>query len=318
MMRSSLTLLSFILLFGCGGQPSPSPDGSDARPDQKMTLPEARRGFQTKLVRQVAQKEPVPQPPAKLFRIVRYESPAGKMAAYLSQPLGDGKKHPAIVWIFGGFGNDIGEAAWVDQKRDNDQSASAFRKEGIVMMYPSLRGGNDNPGFQESFYGEVDDVLAAVDFLAKQDYVDPKRIYLGGHSTGGTLALLVAESTDRFRGVFSFGPVSDVVGYGPDELMFDLNNAKERQLRAPGNWLHAIRNPTFVFEGTLQGNLIELQKLSTFSKNPAIRFYPVKGATHFSILAPVTEIVARKIKSDDGPTSNLAFTEAELSDLFKK
>ena len=31
-------------------------------------------------------------------------------------------------------------------------------------------------------------------FLAKQDYVDPKRIYLGGHSTGGTLALLTAET----------------------------------------------------------------------------------------------------------------------------
>lgn len=42
----------------------------------------------------------------------------------------------------------------------NDQSASAFRTKGIPMMFPSLRGGNDNPGVQESFFGEVDDVLA--------------------------------------------------------------------------------------------------------------------------------------------------------------
>ena len=82
------------------------------------------------------------------------------------------------------------------------------------MMFPSLRGGNDNPGRKEGFLGEVDDVLAAADFLATVDYVDPRRLYLGGHSTGGTLVLLVAESSDRFRAVFSFGPVDDVSGYG--------------------------------------------------------------------------------------------------------
>ena len=36
-------------------------------------------------------------------------------------------------------------------------------------------------------------------FLAAQPYVDPARIYLGGHSTGGTLALLVAECSETFR-----------------------------------------------------------------------------------------------------------------------
>ena len=41
------------------------------------------------------------------------------------------------------------------------------------MMFPSLRGGNDNPGAKEGFLGEVDDVIAAADFLAKQPYVDP-------------------------------------------------------------------------------------------------------------------------------------------------
>jgi dipeptidyl aminopeptidase/acylaminoacyl peptidase len=61
------------------------------------------------------------------------------------------------------------------------------------MMFPSLRGGNDNPGRHGGFYGEVDDVLAAHDYLSRQPYVDPKRIYPGGHSTGGTLALLTAE-----------------------------------------------------------------------------------------------------------------------------
>src|SRR5205085_2693378 len=104
---------------------------------------------------------------------------------------------------------------WQDEPPQNDQTASAYRKAGIATMFPSLRGGNDNPGFKESLFGEVDDVLAAREYLARQDFVDPKRIYLGGHSTGGTLVLLAAASTDQFRAVFSFGPVDDIRGYGP-------------------------------------------------------------------------------------------------------
>lgn len=80
-------------------------------------------------------------------------------------------------------------------------------------MSPSLRGGNTNPGVKEGFLGEVDDVLAAANYFEKQKYVDPKRIYLGGHSTGGTLVLLVSEGSPRFRAVFSFGPAGDVSGW---------------------------------------------------------------------------------------------------------
>lgn len=55
-----------------------------------------------------------------------------------------------------------------------------------MMMFPSQRGGNDNPGKREGFLGEADDILAATDHLEKLPHVDPDQIYLGGHSTGGT------------------------------------------------------------------------------------------------------------------------------------
>src|SRR5215472_2782480 len=216
----------------------------------RMSLTEARLNFRTTLLRRQAEHLPVPPPPPQLFRTVRYESPAGKLAAYLSQPPKDGQRHPAIVWVVGGWGNGIGGTPWEDASPDNDQSASAFWKAGIVTMYPSFRGGNDNPGYNENFYGEVDDVLAAADYLARQDFVDPNRIYLGGHSTGGTLTLLVAESSSRFRAVFSFGPRADVRDYEDEYLVFDTKNPKEFDLRAPYLWLNSIHNPTFVFEGT--------------------------------------------------------------------
>ena len=188
------------------------------------------------------------------------------------------------------------------------------------MMFPSLRGGNDNPGQHEGFFGEVDDVLAAADYLAHQGYVDPKRIYLGGHSTGGTLVMLVAESTARFRAVFSFGPVDDVRGYSGEFLPFDTSNPREFELRSPGRWLNSVRSPLFVFEGTDPiNNLGSLRTIARASStNPLIHFFPVKGVNHFSILAPTNELIATKILRDEGPTTNIAFSEEELSEIGKR
>ena len=181
------------------------------------------------------------------------------------------------------------------------------------MVYPSLRGGNKNPGAHESFYGEVNDILSALDYLKEQDYVDPKRLYLGGHSTGGTLALLVAESSDQFRSIFSFGPVHDVRAYGAYQLVFDISKGKESELRAPVKWLHAISKPTFVFEGTDEpSNIAAVNILRKASTNPLIHFYSIHGKNHFSALAPITKVIAGKILLDDGPSSNIQFMQEEL------
>jgi hypothetical protein len=47
-------------------------------------------------------------------------------------------------------------------------------------------------------------------------------------------------------------------------------------------------------------------------------FFPVVGANHFSILAPVTRLIADKILEDDASTSNLRFSYQELNELFSK
>jgi acetyl esterase/lipase len=277
------------------------------------SLLDARQSFSTKLAKKEVDGTPVPDPPTNVLRSVKYNSPIGDLAAYITPSPQDGKRHPAIIWIFGGFSNSIYETAWASATPDNDQSARAFRDAGIIMMYPSLRGGNRNPGFHESFYGEVNDILSALDYLEKQEYVDPRRIYLGGHSTGGTLALLVAESTDHFRSIFSFGPVSDVRAYGAGALVFDISRGKEFELRAPVKWLHAISKPTFVFEGTDKpSNTASFNILQNESTNPLIHFYSIQGKDHFGTLAPITKVIAAKILRDDGPSSNIQFTREEL------
>jgi hypothetical protein len=315
-------LFSLLLLVGCGRQEATAPLGHGAALKTTSSLAEARQGFKTKLNRKESAGVPVPEPPQDLFRMVRYDSPVGKLAALLSPDPKDGKKQPAIIWITSGDCNTIDDGIWKALPADFDQTfraVKAFRQASLVLMFPTFRGGNDNPGFKEAFFGEVDDVLAAADFLSKQPFVDPQRIYLGGLSTGGTLVLLVAASSDRFRAVFSFGPVDDVSGYGPDLLPFDTTNRREVELRSPINWLKSIRGVTFVFEGTKkENNLAALLAMKRSSTNPKVHFFPVKGAGHVTVLGPVAEIIAGKIARDVGPETNIGFTEDELNRAFAK
>ena len=307
MKKSQFMLCALLLGTGCGRFQSPP---------ETASLPEARRDFKTKPVARGSARPAVDTPPPAIFRTVKYPSPVGNLPAYLSPDPKDKKKHPAIIWITGGDCNSIDKGCWQEGPPSNDQSASAFRKAGIIMMFPSLRGGNDNPGVKEGYFGEVDDILAAADFLAKQEYVDPARIYLGGHSTGGTMVMLVAASSDRFRAVFPFGPVDDVSGYEKQYLPFDTSNGREIELRSPGRWLHSIQCPTFVFEGTNRGNISSLNAMAKACANPKVHFQPIKGADHFSTLAPTTALIAGKILRDDGATTNIAISEEELNKPF--
>jgi acetyl esterase/lipase len=203
-----------------------------------------------------------------------------------------------------------------------DQSASEYRKAGVVMMFPALRGGNDNPGAKEGYFGEVDDVLAAARFLREQAFVDPYRIYLGGHSTGGTLALLAAECADDFRAVFAFGPVADPSGYPAAYNPFGRAgpsgyDPREAELRAPGRWLEAVRSPVFVIDGT-EGNLADLRSMERSTKNPNLHFLAIKGTDHFRLLPATNRLIAQRVLGDTGPACNLAFTEEELAEAFAK
>ena len=79
-------------------------------------------GSPTHLVLEENNGAAAPEPPVGVFELVKYTSPAGPLSAYLSVPPRDGKKHPAILWITGGFSNSIDETAWTPGPADNDQS----------------------------------------------------------------------------------------------------------------------------------------------------------------------------------------------------
>src|SRR5688572_2531956 len=83
-----------------------------------LSLAEHKAKHPTKLLREEKIGEPVPEPPEGMFDRVDYETPLGKMAAYVSPDPKDGKKHPLIVWRVGGFANSIGGTEWEEAEPD--------------------------------------------------------------------------------------------------------------------------------------------------------------------------------------------------------
>ena len=257
------------------------------------------------------------EPPAEVFQHIRYRSPAGELSAYLTPDPGDGEKHPAIVWAHGGFGG-LGPWAW-----EPGTNAQAFLDAGLVVCMPSWRGENDNPGTFELFYGEVDDLVAAVEHVAALPWVDPERVYLAGHSTGGTLTLLAALSTDKVRAAFSFGGAPDVYavvedGEGYGNTPYDHTDVKESWLRSALYFVRTLETPTYYFEGELAPFYLPHAERMQAEANAAeapFRAFTMEGGDHFDIVAPLTTLIADEILSAT-PDEPLVLTDDEIAEAW--
>jgi len=280
--------------------------------DTRFELARLRAGFETRIFSDT-ERWAAPRPPPELFELVHYAAPLGANAAYVTPPV-EGTHRPALIWIAGGFDWNIG--SWTPGPRENDQSAMTFHHPDLVLMKPSLRGSNENPGRNECFLGEVDDVLSALAYLKSRADVDPDRIYLGGHSTGATMALLVAASSADFRAVFAFGPVSDPRNYGDISCLPPSTEGLEARLRSPIEFVHEIRTPTFLIEGATAGNAVSCQQLMNRRGSAPLQFLKVAGGDHFNVIAPGSEVVLQAILRDVGPEPKLDITVAAIAERF--
>lgn len=298
----------------------PSAAAVDARTVDPWAFPDAfvqtemfevaRSKFTTKILQQKKENEAVDVPPPHTLQQISYRGPLGEMAAYVSPDPKDGRKHPAIIWLIGGFSTSISKESWMKSPPSNDQSAAAFWRAGVITMYPSMRGGNKNPGYKENLYGEVDDVGAAYQKLASLPYVDSSRIFLGGHSVGGTLALLVAEAYPHFRATFAFGAANRYRDWGPRNADFDFGDATEHLMRAPVEWMHSLRSPTYIAEGE-GGNGIAISIFAAQNRNPLVQTLLLKDHDHATYLLRATTFLAKKILADSGAGA-FSFDIAEL------
>ncbi len=133
------------------------------------------------------------------------------------------KKYPLVFWVHGGP-----QGAWMDawSTRWNPQIWAA---QGYVIALPNPRG---STGFGQKFTDEISkdwggkvftDLMACMDWLEKQPFIDAKRAAAAGASYGGYMMNWFQGHTDRFRtlithcGVYNFASM-----YGTtEEVWFD-------------------------------------------------------------------------------------------------
>ena len=234
------------IILGCGAPQAGDTELPRATPGlelQSEDYARARSTFRTKLVR----KGPAPQqgetlkPPGDAEEI-EYGSGDLRLKAYLGRPANDGRPRPAVIVLHGGFA--FGEGQW--------EMARPFRDAGFVVMMPVLRGENGQAGDFTLFYDEVDDVLAAARTLAILPSIDLSRIYLCGHSAGGTLTLLAAMTSNRFRAASSLSGSPDLESYlsvSHNQVPFDASDNREIRLRSPVAYATSFKCPVRLFCG---------------------------------------------------------------------
>jgi acetyl esterase/lipase len=158
-------------------------------------------------------------------RPLTYTAESRTLKAWLASPHSDILRgpsgYPTIVYIHAGFA----------LTSEDIRAVEPLRAAGFVVFLPTFRAENANPGDHEMLFGELDDVVAAVQFVRQQSGTDPSKIAVFGTATGGMLAALFSLLDGP--AVLDTGSIAGI----PGEDAFDLlpipfeNTDEERSLR---------------------------------------------------------------------------------------
>lgn len=266
-----------MLAVGCDGESqSEFASGTD--------LAAARRAFTT----QLTWRGPAPQEyeefevPLDVIE-VEYTSGDLKLKAWLSSETGDpndGKKHPAVVYLHGGWA--FGPSDWDDVK--------PFIEAGFVVLMPMLRGENGNPGHYEAFYGEVDDAIAAGRFVSELPDVDPDQVFIAGHSVGAVITALVAMMPSNYKAAAALSGMYDIKAWSNEGdrkiFVFNFRDEEEVRLRNPMAFAASLQIPLILYRedrGMDYFNRPFHEQLKRAGQNCELKTIP---GDHMSMVAP--------------------------------
>lgn len=189
--------------------------------------------------------EPV-DPPQGVERIT-YPSDGRMLWAWLARPSDAERPAPALVYLHNDFSFDP----------DNFEACRPFLEAGFAVMTPTYRGEHGNPGRFELLYGEVDDAVASIRWLADQPGIDAEHIYVIGHSAGGGVAAMVSlhpEAPVRLTASIGGIYVPETFGRwasGPNArlIRFDATDRDETELRTLGPNVAHMVHPHLAYIG---------------------------------------------------------------------
>lgn len=187
-----------------------------------------------------------------------------RVEGFITKPPGfnAAKKYPAVVWIHGGpNAQDTGEF---------DFTTHFLAASGYVIIQINYRGSTGyGKEFQQAIFGkwgnkEIDDLMAGVDAVIAQGYVDPNRIGIGGHSYGAILTNYLITKTNRFKAAITdAGESNYLMNYGVDQYLLDWEAEVGKPWENPGAYLELspyfqlknVKTPTLVICGQEDWNV---------------------------------------------------------------
>lgn len=152
--------------------------------------------------------------------------------------------------------------------------------EDIIEAYDSFRAAEAG----------VANARMAIDYaLAKIPQVDPERLYVAGHSSAATLALLVAEREPRVKACAAYAPVTDVerhLGKEAVEQLSVLDGFREFvRENSPLKHAGALRVPLFLFSAD-DDSTVPPEQSARFAEavrktNPDVTYVRAKSGNHY-------------------------------------
>lgn len=256
--RLSMLWFGLAAVVGCGSEEVESPGILNRR---LASLAEARQRVKTRLMVQQPSPEPYESEVPEGVEAITYESEGRRLMAWVLRPSrkeGATKEGPApaVLYAHAGFALARGDL----------ETARPFADAGYVVLLPSWRGENGNPGNFEMYYGEVADAQAALEHLAGLPGVDRTRLFSVGHDTGGTIVMLLAMMTNRLRAAAACGGIPDMRAIVQEQkkpafqmMPFDWRDPLELDLRSPARHLRDLKCPLYLFYGERQDQLYYAQ-----------------------------------------------------------
>jgi dipeptidyl aminopeptidase/acylaminoacyl peptidase len=197
--------------------------------------------------------------------LVRWKSSDGaEIEGVLLKPadFDPSKKYPLLVVIHGGpTGIDMPSIS-----ADRYYPVERFVARGALVLRPNYRG---SAGYGEAFrslnvrnlgVGDYADVIAGVDSLIAQGFVDKQRVGAMGWSEGGYISAFITASSDRFKAVSVGAGISDwmtyyantdITPFTPQYLHANpWEDAAIYEKTSPIHYIAKARTPTLIQHGS--------------------------------------------------------------------
>ena len=182
----------------------------------------------------------------------------------LPKEIKPGTKYPLVITVHGGPSSGC-TSHW-DPLLSAPESLAGF-----FSLCPNPRG---SYGQGEAFtrgnvkdfgYGDMRDILASIDALAKEYPIDTRRVGIGGHSYGGYMTMWAETQTNRFAAAVAGAGICNWLSYyglnDIDEWMIPFFGASIYDDPAvyaksdPMHFLKKVKTPTLILVGDRDGEV---------------------------------------------------------------